>query len=74
MEIPVMITYMDNLRALHNVTYNLHVEISPSSAPKEEVEEGKPFIGLGEALLILIPVAAIIVGVLLLVRRFRRRG
>ena len=74
MEIPVMITYMDNLRSLHNVTYNLHVEISHSSAPKEKVEEGRSFIGLGEALLILIPVAAIIVGAFLLVRRFRRRG
>jgi len=74
MDIPVMITYMDNLRSLHNVTYKIHVETSPSSAPKERVGESGSFIGLSESLLILLPVAAVIVGAILVVRRLKRRG
>lgn len=73
LKIPVTITYMDNLRTLQNVTYELHVEVSSQPTTQEAIGEGRGIIDLTSILTVALPAAAAAGLGAFLFRRFRKR-
>ena len=69
--LPVILTYMDNLRSLHNVTFNIPINIASQIAtPTQKPEE---YVGLWTGGLIIIVAAAIIVAAVIIIKVWRRR-
>ncbi|MEM2875705.1 MAG: carboxypeptidase regulatory-like domain-containing protein [Candidatus Bathyarchaeia archaeon] len=72
LSLPITITYMDNLRTLHDVTYDLHFEVAPKPTT-QEVVGGSRFLDLGNILTFALSAAVLIAVAVLLFRRLRKR-
>jgi len=74
MMLPVTLSYMDNLRAAHNVTFNIPIDIAPRTGIQQPAKpQGGGILGLGIETLLAIGVSAVIAAIVLFIIVSRRR-
>ena len=74
--LPVTLSYMDNLRAAHNVTFNIPIDIGPRTGIQQSSvrsQRGLEILGLGMESILTIGILAIIAAVVLYIIVVRRR-